>query len=589
MKDRLKKIDKEYVDGVFKDLGLQLRDNQSQEVLNIIKEFAKGKKYVVFAGSTGTGKSAIGVVVAEIINKLKYKSTPTSVILSHTNILSEQYEKMFSHNKNFTMMQGKSNYPCHLLSATAEKCIMKKGMGSLTNSICKTCEYRQAKFDMNAKPHLITNYTFWLISQLYGEYIEPRDITIYDECHVLNNVFSSNLEIIINDKVIESITTKLKSFPVSFNFVDSQNKLLIELQSSIKKDLDIKVFLQRYLNILTDVLFKYDEEAKLQYESGDTESYKKLKTICSYLENRVSTLQCYFNFDYKKTEVVDWLKKEIRVKPIYINELSKKILTSEFNLLMSATINKSYIVDTLSLDPNEVAFIKSENVFKPELKNIMFANLERVNYEVQNSKEFIKTMSEFINNVLIDEKGNNGIIITPSFVMAQTVFDNLGYQYKQKALLHKPGIHLGDIMNDFKTSDKYNILISPSIWEGISLDNDESSFQIVIKAPYPSLADDRIAFIASRHPGLYKVETMFKMVQGFGRSTRHKEDYSRIYCIDLNLWNLFKLKKNIWFDEFYLRQVGHDVNIEEFEIDDYPDGKVKKILESKFIDVNDLY
>ena len=71
---------------------------------------------------------------------------------------------------------------------------------------------------------------------------------------------------------------------------------------------------------------------------------------------------------------------------------------------MSATINKSYIVDTLSLDPNEVAFIKSENVFKPELKNIMFANLERVNYEVQNSKEFIKTMSEFINNVLIDEK-----------------------------------------------------------------------------------------------------------------------------------------------------------------------------------------
>ena len=233
-------------------------------------------------------------------------------------------KKMFSHHKNFTMMQGKSNYPCHLLSATAEKCIMKKGMGSLTNSICKTCEYRQAKFDMNAKPHLITNYTFWLISQLYGEYIEPRDITIYDECHVLNNVFSSNLEIIINDKVIESITTKLKSFPVSFNFVDSQNKLLIELQSSIKKDLDIKVFLQRYLNILTDVLFKYDEEAKLQYESGDTESYKKLKTICSYLENRVSTLQCYFNFDYKKTEVVDWLKKEIRVKPIYINELSKK-------------------------------------------------------------------------------------------------------------------------------------------------------------------------------------------------------------------------------------------------------------------------
>lgn len=586
---RLKSVNIDYIDNTFKDLGLQIRDNQSQEVMKIIKEFSKGKKYVVFAGSTGTGKSAIGAVVAEIISKLKMEKSATSIILSHTNVLSEQYEKMFAHNENFTMMQGKRNYPCHLLGSTAEKCLLKRNREKSLNNLCLNCEYRLAKARMNSKPHLITNYTFWLISQLYGEYLFDRDITIYDECHSINNVFSSNLEIIINEAVIKGIINKITSLPVDFEFVNNKKNELENLLKLIKRDLDIPSYLKKYLDILSMIYTKYDSEAQMQHDAGDIESYQKLETICHYLENKISTIACYFDYDYKKTEVVDWQKTEIRIKPIYINELSKIILTSDYNLFMSATINKSYIVETLSLDKKDVAFIKSESVFAPELKNVMFANIERVNYEVQNSPDFIRNMSTFIENTFKSEENNNGIIITPSFVMAETIYNNLRSDRRKKALLHRSGVGLKDIIDIFKTNDDFQYLISPSIWEGVSLDNEESSFQIVIKAPYPSLADDRISFIASRHPGLYRVETMFKMIQGFGRSTRHKEDYSRIYCVDLNLWSLFKLKKNIWYDEFYVRVVGNDINIEELDKDDYPQNKVKKILDSSFINVEDLY
>jgi Rad3-related DNA helicase len=97
------------------------------------------------------------------------------------------------------------------------------------------------------------------------------------------------------------------------------------------------------------------------------------------------------------------------------------------------------------------------------------------------------------------------------------------------------------------------VLVSPSMFEGIDLPGDLSRFQILVKAPFPSLGDKRMKFILDHHPDLYNVITIMKMVQGAGRSVRSMEDHAVTYCLDLNGQRVFNSNANIWKNEFNLR------------------------------------
>ena len=70
------------------------------------------------------------------------------------------------------------------------------------------------------------------------------------------------------------------------------------------------------------------------------------------------------------------------------------------------------------------------------------------------------------------------------------------------------------------------------------------------KAPYPSLGDKRIKYIFDNYNDIYKTYTIYKIIQGFGRSTRHENDYSITFCLDTNLKRLFYDKMNYWKNEF---------------------------------------
>lgn len=92
--------------------------------------------------------------------------------------------------------------------------------------------------------------------------------------------------------------------------------------------------------------------------------------------------------------------------------------------------------------------------------------------------------------------------------------------------------------------------MSPSIFEGIDLYGNRSKFNILVKAPFPSLGDKRIFYISRKHQRMYKLMTLEKMIQGMGRSTRFKGDQSTSYLLDQNLVKLLNHKSNIWKDQF---------------------------------------
>jgi Rad3-related DNA helicase len=122
---------------------------------------------------------------------------------------------------------------------------------------------------------------------------------------------------------------------------------------------------------------------------------------------------------------------------------------------------------------------------------------------------------------------------------------------KYEVFEHKRGEKLEVILNEFKKYKKGPaVLVSPSLFEGISLDGDISRYQVFVKAPYPSLGDKRMKHILDNHQNIYEFITLIKVIQGMGRSTRSAEDHSVTYCLDQSLQRLWKSPQNIWTNEF---------------------------------------
>lgn len=77
------------------------------------------------------------------------------------------------------------------------------------------------------------------------------------------------------------------------------------------------------------------------------------------------------------------------------------------------------------------------------------------------------------------------------------------------------------------------ILVGASLLEGVDLKDELCRFTIFMKVPFPSLGDEVVKKMKSTYGDeWYRWSTMQQVVQGIGRSNRHKTDYSTIYLMD---------------------------------------------------------
>ena len=91
------------------------------------------------------------------------------------------------------------------------------------------------------------------------------------------------------------------------------------------------------------------------------------------------------------------------------------------------------------------------------------------------------------------------------------------------------------IIEEFKSSTDANVLVSPSVNEGVDLPGDECRFQIIYKIPYPDLGDRQISMRNAIDPKWYDYKTSLSLVQTHGRGMRFEDDYCTTYFIDSRL------------------------------------------------------
>ena len=572
----------EQILSAFSRLGFSPRDGQIFAVNSVLEAFLDEKmQNVILNAPTGAGKSIIGAVTAEALSEIRTKSIKgpkSSISLTATNVLAKQYGATFEalSNENetlYTMMKGASNYDCTALTTeeeqvNAESCawytMVKAGseFEHVMAQHCNKCTYLQVKRKKNISRHLTTNYSYFFIDRMYTGKFENRELVVWDEAHLVNDLFSEHNAIHFSQKRVQQY---LKEIAETVRLTDLEiSKILSSIASDCAKPGKInEKNYQSYLNALLKVYRYAKEQGTIQGEralrSGQMNQYTKLSRFTKKYEGLACKIDDLYKYDYP--HVFEYKEDEmaVSVKPVFVGTMMEALQCSDFNLFMSATVSPEFMKKTLNLEEDKTKFIKLNPTFPAENKEVVFFDTLSLSYSSLQVPETVKQLRKNVAKVVKFhiEDGQRGIILTPSFKLQSELVSELRAQpnfSKYKLFEHLQGTKLEHTLEAFKSyKDGPAVLISPSMFEGVDLPGDLSRFQILVKAPYPSLADKRMKFILDHHPDLYNIVTIMKMVQGAGRSVRSPDDHAVTYFMDKNAERLFNSKQNIWKDEFKIR------------------------------------
>ena len=562
----------------YKRIGYSPRDNQVEHINNVLIAFLdEGYKNVVLSAPTGTGKSIIGAIVAEVVQAIKYphENAHASFLLTATNVLAQQYHDSFvddtaPEDEGFHIIKGASNYECSALSSpeepqTAENCAIglfrKSGMDDMIQSNCNHCKYQHARTMKTKARQLITNYSYYFVDRMYSQAPMPKvAVAVFDEAHLLNDLFTEHNAIYFSEKRLKAMAEEVSS-ELSLGNTDVFKQLKMVREHLIAGKINDDNY-ETYLKVLLETYNEISTAAKADAERNVRSPTKYLKL--NKLHKKYFGLGCkiddLFLFDYPS--VFEYKEKdpkkgqnenEISVKPIFIGEMFEALDNADHNLLMSATISELYAKRTMSL-PGTTKHIRLPPQFPKENKKVIFFKPQALNYNSMKDPATIKKLCATTYQIVEHHTklGERGIILAPSFAIVQSLAETLrtmrgGY----KVFEHERGQKLADLLEMFKAyQGGPAILLTPSGFEGLDLPGDLSRYQIIVKAPYASLGDKRIKVILDTYPDIYSLTTLMKITQGAGRSVRSFDDYATTYCLDTGIQRLWTAKNNEWADEF---------------------------------------
>lgn len=515
-----------------------------KEILSEIEEKIKSDyKKIILCAPTGVGKSLVGATVSKYFD--------SSFTITASKQLQDQYIKDIPFLKS---VKGKQNFPC-LKMMESEKVdntrramrwgltcdkgqcqekIMKEGKDVI--EICKfkptikqvednsqnteCCHYYLQKYDALVSKHSLWNYhAFFQImkfnKKLFEDYLD-RKVSVFDEAHKIEDQIMQFIGFDIFGGQIEECNLD----PNRYNFSD----------------------LDSMIQLTDDIAYSYAKKIKDIKESDAFENNPDYQLV-SRLERRYDrAAQAKIDILSDKDNFVvndpihdlNGNVRSISIKPVDVSKFANSFFTTDFQIFMSATIDKHSFCENMGLDKEQVAFIDTPNSPFP-LKNrrVELLNIRRLSYgsTEEDELEVIKT----IDRILDEHSTERGLILTSSVPRCQKILRYISPKNTKRIRIchstNKDGKTQDEIISEH-ASDPTGVLLSSSLWEGVDLKDDLSRFQIIAKIPYPNYKEKRIKAKMEKFPSWYTAQTLTKLLQGFGRSVRSETDWATTYVLD---------------------------------------------------------
>ena len=540
--------------------NIQARDSQKAILDAVQQKLKSGYRKIILSAPTGTGKSAVAMTLA--------KSYENSFVVTSSKNLQDQYINDF---EMLVPVKGKSNFPCFKsmeqngidlqeydvairqgFSCEKGECEEITKEGKRQNCKFKPriqafeektfqeiiCPYYEQKYSALLADHSVWNYHSYFQTVkynrgIYGEYLN-RNISIFDEAHSIEDQIIQFVGIEIIKKHIDECEIRIESYDLS----------------------DIKMIVQ----LIRDIAEFYARKVKEIRESGayrENPNYNRIRKLDGDYERfarvRSEISSDLGNFiinepEYKKEEF-----KSIIIKPLDVSKYVKEFFITPFQIFMSATINRDSFCQNMGFASEEIAFVDTpRSPFPLENRKVEFLNTARLSYKspiVDENRIWLK-----IDEILSRHKNQRGLILTSSRVRCENIVKNLSLKNKSRLRIchaRNPDGKTQDEVIKEHANSKDGVLISSSLWQGVDLKDNLSRFQIIAKSPYPNYTEKWVESKMERYPLWYPSQTITKILQGFGRSIRSKQDWAITYVLDSAVEPLLNSSKNLVPRSYY--------------------------------------
>lgn len=518
--------------------------------MEIEEKLKSGYKKIILCAPTGVGKSLVGATVSRYFD--------SSFTITASKHLQDQYIKDIPFLKP---VKGKQNFACMKMMESEKIDNTRKAMrwgltcdkgqcqekinknGKEIIEVCKfkptikqvedntqeakSCHYYLQKYDALVSKHSLWNYyAFFQImkfnKKLFEDYLD-RKVSIFDESHKIEDQIMQFIGFDIFSGQVEECS--LNATKYDFTDLDSMIQLIDDIAYSYAKKIkDIK-------------------ESDSYQKEPDYESVTRLeRRYDRAAQAKIDILTDKDNFVVNDpVQDLNGNFRAISVKPIDVSTFANSFFTTEYQIFMSATIDKFSFCENMGLQQDDVAFIDTpKSPFPIEHRRIDLLNIKRLSYgSTENDElEVIKT----IDRIMDEHSGERGLILTSSVPRCQKILRYLSPKNTRRIRIchsyNKDGKTQDEIISEH-ASDPTGVLLSSSLWEGVDLKDDLSRFQIIAKVPYPNYKEKRTKAKMDKFPLWYTSQTLTKLLQGFGRSIRSEDDWAKTYVLDTAVNNVF--------------------------------------------------
>jgi Rad3-related DNA helicase len=536
----------------FKRYSITPRPQQIDVLSRVSAEWDK-KKYFVLNCPTGTGKTYIATAIADSIHN--------SFVLTSTLLLQDQYEKSWDEMVN---LKGRSNYRCGVNSSftvDAAPCTLKKSLAVACKKQCICPYYNQKNAAIRSKT-MLTNPLFMLYSAHCGfateDSFSSREALIIDECHMLEGQLISFAESDIDPQKIQQ-TYGITLSDISFGQNEYKNiEALSMIRNRIKAELD---------DLKAELAHSFPDNGDENLQKWAKALGNDVASVANVINKKIYSLDKVLQpiniFFDTRCETNKWIvakhhdKNVLKLSPFSVDFIFNKYFAqlAEKFVFMSATMPpKAEFCKEFGISEAECLYIDIDSPFDPELSPITVVpclDLSKKNFEKN-----ITSVGSIIDSILAEHKNEKGIIHSVTYTIASEIYSQVSDENKSRLVSRDGFTNRKKVTNaellEIHERNENSVLLSPSMMEGVDLKDDLARFQIVMKLPWPSLGDIRIAKKMQLDQEWYNCRMWLQLVQASGRSTRHDKDTSVTYILDKNFayfYRNYKHKLPAWFNK----------------------------------------
>lgn len=547
------------------------RSGQKEAICDIVYSWLHNVNDVILDAPTGTGKSIIALSVAGILNRYYNK---TGYILVSDLSLMEQYDRdLEKYFPRWALLKGQQNYICnqnHLPFSSGvcqlDNCKTYGEIAKKYPDCCGSCEYIQLRQRAIDASILVCTYSFWLLQQNYVKRsvmnppFDDRDFVICDEAHKLQSIVQSHFSPKFGKEDSQKITTVFTAMSKMGGTDASLDEILTLRNKIFRESANEKILelLEEYCSKLYNLTITVEKIKKETLQiAGDAGKMSKedlnVLKACGFLVKHYETFHEY-------TEIIEsigtysLIKNDSDNETITFNCLDESYLMKKFfhsncekRMYMSATIGDPEVFAHDVFITGEKFYLKMPSVFDYTNSPIYFVKDYELSYKKK--EQSLPCIISMIDYILTMYKDYRGIIQTGSYAFAKAVKDGVSDDNKIRILLYEDSATKSDSLEVYKLS-KNRVLVGPSLVEGLSFDDDLCRFQIIMKVPYPSLADKFVSAKMNYDNQWYSNTTAISILQGVGRGVRNMHDWCVTFILDGCFLRLLQTSRSMFPQEF---------------------------------------